>query len=411
VRFLGAAFLIVALGSVACSEGELDPLSPEFPTVVSPYPQAMPPAASTAPVAAVSYPAQAFLDRTLNLAFYTDEQLQDIAASPLALFQLRVLLSPEAVQPLATIRSYNPDIVILGILDTQSSYYGWNGAQHRERFPMSRDMYDLFANHWARRTDGALATKWEDAPMVNPWHPGETYNRELMLAQVDIICHWAAQFPDAIDGMWHDNVSINAYLWPRPANPETQQADFDRDGVGIESDPEDLAAWQGWQDDYVAELQSRFGSGFIQMGNGDRPLRDREFASTLAGVVLEDYPQTVWYYTYREAMELIYKIDYEGWVTARRGQTWSLLWDAHSRNPFYTRATSSLTDTFYALDETSGWTANDPDAKLAGIPLGDTIRTELGDGGLLFERPMSNGRAWAEFSSEGFTRTYGFEPQ
>jgi hypothetical protein len=110
-------------------------------------------------------------------------------------------------------------------------------------------------------------------------------------------------------------------------------------------------------------------------------------------------------------MELMYKIDYEGWVTARRGRSWSLLWDAYSRNPFYTRATSSLTNTFYALDETSGWTANDPDAGLAGTPLAATVRTELGDGGLLFERQMSNGRAWAEFSVSGTTRSYGFEPQ
>ncbi len=398
--------MTLLLAGCQSSGDPLDPLLPGGPG----YTPIMPPKVSSAPVPAIAYPAQAWIDRTLNLSFYTDEQLQDIAASSMAAFQLRLLLSPEAQAPLARIRSLNPQIVILGILDVEAYYEGWNGAQHRERFPMSRDLYDLLSSHTAYRTDGVVATKWEGAPMVNPWRSGMDYDRPLMLAQVDIIAHYATEFEGAIDGIFHDNVSINAYIWPRPENPDTQQADFDRDGVGILDDPDDLTAWQEWQVAYIDELQDRFGEGFIQVANGDRPLRRPEFTAHVAGVVLEDFPPTVWYYTQLQSLDLIATIEGESWCTPRRGRSWSLLWDNHSHTPEFTRTSSALTGAFYALDETTSFTANDPQAKLMGTLDGSLLRTTLSDGAVRFERQMSAGMVWAEMATSQVVRGMGFEP-
>ncbi|HKI82949.1 MAG TPA: hypothetical protein VKA63_01330 [Candidatus Krumholzibacteria bacterium] len=373
------------------------------------YVPVMPPKVSSAPAPEVSYPAQAWIDRTLNLSFYSDDQLRDIAASSLAAFQLRLLLSPEAQAPLAKIRSYNPEIVILGLLDMEAYYEGWNGAQHRERFPLGADLYDLLSHYTAYRTDGEVATKWENAPMVNPWRSGMVYNRSLMLTQVDIIAHYANEYPAAIDGIFHDNVSINAYIWPQPDDPQTQQADFDRDGVGILDDPDDLAAWQDWQVAFLDELQERFGEGFVQVANGDRPLRRPDFTAHVAGVVLEDFPPTVWFYNYLESMDLIGKIEGEGWCTPRRGRSWSLLWDNNGRNPDYTRTASTLSGAFYALDETtSNWIANDPQAKVMGTLSGPLVRSTLSDGKTRFERLTSAGQAWSEMTIFGFLDHFGF---
>lgn len=401
--FLG---LLLATGCQSAGDSPLDPLGPDSGN----YVPVMPPKVSAAPVPEVEYPAQAWIDRTLNLSFYTDDQLRDIAASSLAAFQLRLLLSPEAQEPLAKIRGFNPDIVILGILDMEAYYEGWNGTQHRERFPLSADLYDLLSRYTAYRTDGEIATKWENAPMVNPWRSGMVYNRSLMLSQVDIIAHYASEFSGAIDGIFHDNVSINAYIWPRPEDPDTQQADFDRDGVGILDDPDDLAAWQEWQLAYIDELQDRFGEGFVQVANGDRPLRRPEFTSHVAGVVLEDFPPTVWFYTHLESLDLITGIENEGWCTPRRGRTWSLLWDNNGRNPDFTRTASTLSSAFYALDETSSWIANDPAAKVMGTLEGPLVRSTLSDGGVRFERQTSLGAAWSEMSIFGFLRNFGFQP-
>jgi len=370
----------------------------------------MPPLAKTTPVGEVSFPAQAWIDRTLNLAFYNDEQLQDIAASPMAAFQMRLLLSPEAQVPIAKIRAANPDIVVLGILGTQVYFNSWSGEQHRQRFPLGAALYDLFQGHEAYRTDGVMATKWVDAPMVNPWRAGMSYNRPLMLRQVDVIARYATIFSGAMDGIFHDNVSINAWLTPQPEDPETQQADFDGDGVGIREDDDDLTAWQQWQVGYVEELQSRFGEGFVQVANGDRPLRRPEFTALFAGVVLEDFPHTVWDYTYLESMDLIAHIQEDGLLTPRRGRTWSLLWDNYRRTPDFTRTASMLTDAFYALDETREWIANDPQARLAGTIAGPLVRTVQGDGSVLFERQMQAGKAWAQMAVTEAVNGYGLLP-
>ena len=60
---------------------------------------------------------------------------------------------------------------------------------------------------------------------------------------------------------------------------------------------------------------------------------------------------------------------------------------------------------FYALDETAAWTAGDPEAGIVGLAFGPTLRTELSEDILLFERQMSQRRVWAEFSASGFART------
>ncbi len=370
----------------------------------------MPPPADTTAVGEISFPAQAWIDRTLDLSFYTDEQLLDIAASPLAAFQLRLLLSPEAQVPIAKIRAANPDIVILGILGTQVYFDSWNGAQHRERFPLGAALYDLFQGHEAYRTDGVMATKWVGAPMVNPWKEGMVYNRPLMEKQVDVIARYAIEFPGAMDGMLHDNVSINAYVWPQPDDPQTQQPDFDGDGIGVRQDPDDLTAWQEWQVGYIEELQNRFGEGFIQVANGDRPLREPEFTALLAGVAMEDFPQTVWYYTYLESMDLITSIQDGGVLTPRRGRTWSLLWDNNNRHPDFTRTASMLTGAFYALDETTGWIANDPQAGVGGPLEGPLNRKVLADGSVLFERWLRGGRAWAQMTPSQAISDFGLEP-
>ena len=180
--------------------------------------------------------------------------------------------------------------------------------------------------------------------------------------------------------------------------------------MGILDDPDDLLAWQEWQDDYIDELQDRFGDGFIQVANGDRPLRRPEFTAHVAGVVLEDFPPTVWYYTQLQSLDLIATIESESWCTPRRGRTWSLLWDVYSRTPDFTRTCSALTGAFYALDETTSFSANDSLAKVMGTPAGSLLRTTLSDGAVRFERPMSAGLVWAEMATSQVVRAMGFEP-
>ena len=360
-------------------------------------PPVLPPAAPTTPVPASAWPTQAWLDRSLDLASYDAAELAAIASRPLLVVQLRLLLSEEARAPLATLRALNPDLVVVGILQVLSVPEIWDDAGQRQRFPLGGELYDFLSDRLARTTTGATPLMWADAPMVNPYRAG-SHDAALVERVLDTVSLAAQDYP-RIDGIFHDYLSGRPFIYPQQGN--VGEVDLDADGVGANSDPQDQAAWIGYQRALVAGFQSRFGSGLIQIGNGRLPHDDAVVAGWLAGIAYENFPTTVWGYSDREGMDLMLEHHAPGWLTPRRGRTWSLLWDRRGSALDFCRAASALCGQFYVKTDLNGFAGSDAWHGSLGLPTGSLLRTELPDGSVQYTRELSLGAALIETDPSG----------
>ncbi|MBK6899780.1 MAG: hypothetical protein IPH09_11090 [bacterium] len=70
----------------------------------------------------------------------------------------------------------------------------------------------------------------------------------------------------------------------------TGDPDLDGDGIGIMSDPGELAAYKAACEDMVAGLRARLGEGFLQIFNGQRAYTDSTFAALCDGMNYELFP-------------------------------------------------------------------------------------------------------------------------
>lgn len=372
------------------------------PTEPEEYVPVMGPAVPTTPVPSVELPVQAFVDRRSNMesSGYTEAELDAIASCPLAIFNLRVILTDNGAATIRELRRRNPDIIVVGILQVLAVAEHWNHPNQRERFPLTAALYDLLVGHQARTTAGETPMAWDQMPMVNPWAPGGL-NQDLLNTMMDIIATHANRHPGAIDGVFHDFFS--PYPWPYP-DPDfyAGEVDLDGDGKGSKSDPDDLYAWTEWQRRLALEYQDRFGPGLVQLGNGPGPHRDPVLAQSMAGVIYEQFPGMRWGQSLQEGLDIALAHAEPGYLTPRRGRTWSLLWDHDGLGPAEIfRISSMLTGQFYAWTERFGFPQVDSLSVAAGAPLGPTVRTQNPDGSVTYRRAFENGQAVIETDPTG----------
>jgi hypothetical protein len=379
------------------------PAEPDESGVPGPYVPHRAPQVPTSIVPEPASPMRWWQDTTLNLAFYTDARLDSIAQCAVAAFQLRLVLSPEGAAVITQLRARNPNIIVLGIGEVLSFVDVWNDPAHRTRFRLSARLYDILSPYAAHRTDGGVATMWNNAPMVNPWVRGGGYNVGLLRRYMDAICDAAMQYPGMLDGVFHDYTSPNPYLYPQPADP-TVQADLDGDGVGALSDPDDRAAWTAWQHGLVEEWQARFGPGLIQIANGRLPHGDAVFAGKIAGIHYERFPTTPWGYSDLQGMDLISAHLAPGYLTPRRGRVWSQVLGVYPWYHDLCRMTSMLTGQAYSYFNANATPLGDTVTVDCGAPLAPMIRTEMPDGSVRFTRDFEHGQVLVEMWGTGNTR-------
>ena len=376
----------------------------------------MPPASPTTSVPDWTLPAQAYDDRSFYATTpgYTPEQYDEIAAMPMALFQLRWCLSEEAVPVIARLRELNPDIVIIGVHSLLSVPDDWSGANARARFPMSAEIHDLLAHRTVTTSLGEEILMWDGAPMINPMR-GDSIDQVLLTRVLNVISRHAAIYDGHIDGVMHDYTSPRPWAYPDGDASYEGIIDFDGDGVAFDDDPQEQAAWKGWQYALADQLQERFGEGFIQIANGRLPLDDQEMARRVAGVIFQKFPRTVWALPAQEGLDYALKMRQPGWVTPRRGQYWNYYWAATADldgQTDFRRWASFLTGDFYETNTTTADTFRgaDPDRIELGPALGPLAITREGDNSV-YAREFQNGTVRIEFSALGHTTAMGVSPR
>ncbi len=366
----------------------------------------MPPPASTSPVGPTALPALSLHDRSGNIALggFTDAQLDTIAMMPLVIFQMHTLFTPGGSARIAELRALNPDIVVLGVVDMLTTPVFWDTELTRSVVPMAGDLYDLMGDRWFETEEGDPALMWSNARMVNPMR-GATYDADLVRRFVDVICTYALQYPGVIDGVFYDYLSTTPWMYP--AGSASGTLDLDGDGVPSDDDPEERAAWAGFQIAVLHDMQERFGEGFIQVANGNLGLREPEARRVLAGVCLEKFPSLVWNVLPQEAIEMARELSGPDGVTPRRGRTWNVLSygnpDPESSCDIR-RLTSMLTGDFY--NEERGREGEFPGLDdVTTPPLGDPLspmRVSEFAGQIEFSRSFENATVRLVF--DGFGR-------
>jgi hypothetical protein len=376
----------------------------------------MPPQAETAPVPHFVLPAQGYDDRSFYATNpgYTEADYAEIAAMPMAMFQLRWCLSPEAVPVITHLRELNPDIVVIGVQEVLAVPHYWGNAAQPGRFPLSEELYALLIDHTLSTTLGEPVEMWEDSAMINPmWRGG--INTTLLTEYLNRICHWATVHPGMIDGIMHDYTSPRPWAYPDGDATHQGEIDLDGDGVAFDDDPDEAAAWKGWQYALADELQTRFGEGFIQIANGRLPLDDPEMARRIAGVVIQKFPRTVWNFSPQTGLEYALKMREPGWLVPRRGHYWNFYWAATVQidGPVeFRRLASFLTGDFYEVNTTLAdeFHGADPDRVELGAALGPLQRVKQNENEL-FVREFESGTVSIEFDALGSTTAMGVSPR
>lgn len=342
-------------------------------------------------------PVHAVVDRSLTPSQpdYVDLYANEISSSPLAVFQLRVLLTEQGAALADALRERNPDIVILGVLQVLSRPDYWNHPYQRQQFPLSAELFDLLASSTARTTTGDVPLMWSDAPMITPIRNGELdvgLQERLLTA---IVAH-AARYPRAFDGIMHDYMSGKPWIWPDPVEAGIGEADLDGDGIGISRDPREATLWVDWQARLIDRLQELFGPGLIQIANGNLPIINAAVAQRLAGIWYQHFPTTVWNYTDRRGLDMAIEHAQPGYHTPRRGRLWSIYApETASREGRvdFRRHTSFLTGQFYVYKQSTPEqiVTRDPVLEHLGAPTGDLHIGDLEDGSTIYERAFQDG--------------------
>lgn len=376
----------------------------------------LPPPANTAPVGGFILPAQAYDDRSFYATTpgYTPEQYDEIAAMPMAMFQLRWCLSEESVPVIARLRALNPELVIIGVHSLLSRPTVWGEPGHRDRFPMSGEIYDLLAGRPVTSSAGEEVLMWDGAPMFNPMR-GSDIDQALLTRMLNVISRYATIYPGHVDGIMHDYTSSRPWAYPAGDDSIDGFVDLDGDGTRFDDDAQEQAAWLRWQYALADQLQERFGAGFIQLANGRLPLDDQEFAQRMAGAIIQKFPRTVWAWPAQQGLDAAIRLREPGWLTPRRGQYWTYYWAATASvdgTTDFRRYASLLTGDFYETNTTteSEFRGADPGREVLGEPLGPMTRTREGEFEV-YAREFEGGTVSIEFNALGNTTAMGISPQ
>ena len=332
---------------------------------------------------------------------------------PMAMFQLRWCLSDEGTPVIARLRELNPDIVIIGVQSVLSVLLDWNGPGLRERFPMSGELYDLLIDRSVRTSLDEDVLMWDGALMINPMR-GRSIDQVLLTRILNVISRWVTVYPDNIDGIMHDYTSARPWAWPDGDATNVGFIDLDRDGTAFDEDPEEIAAWPGWQYALAEQIQERFGEGFIQIANGRLALDDPAMARRVAGVVIQKFPRTVWDLPARQGLDSAIRTRQPGWLVPRRGQYWNFYWAATATldgQTEFRRYASLLTGDFYETNTTISdeFRGADPDRVEFGAALGPLTITRNGENEL-YSRDFESATISIEFNALGNTTALGVSP-
>lgn len=378
--------IIIALLSLGCSRSPSDPGEPVL---------------NQPPV--MEWPARGVVNWS-SFHLWGESKIEEAARSSMVIFPIERCFSPEAEDVIGTLREQNPDIRILGyhpVLAVVFKSYTEDTLYLERVLPYMMDYYRLVRGDWAWTTTGDTLSIWPGTVLLDPIGTNGI-KTELITGIVDLLEKHLEQRPWAIDGIMHDYFMYQPYINHGIADSVDGEIDLDGDGVPIGEDPGEKELFYQWQIDYAREIRQRFGTDFIQIGNGRAPQDDAELAGLLNGIFYELFPNMCWSLTDLQGTLKLLDNQSEGWLDKAHGRTWSILTNyAVEYNNQYCLIASLLAGCHYTeLHGTclfSGW-----DLKLdSGRPLCDVIVEGSPDSAMTISRFFSEGEARIRFGSHG----------
>ncbi|MBK6900579.1 MAG: hypothetical protein IPH09_15450 [bacterium] len=211
-----------------------------------------------------------------------DAMIEEIARADLLCIDAEVLWSdppPSGPSVVERIKAINPDCTVIGYVSVQMIRLDWEGYAAGT---YARTRWEALRPYWASTTTGDTLQSWPGKVNVNILEPA---CRDTIVA---IIADYQQNSGTAFDGVFWDY--FNAGIWIPNFVNVTGDPDLDGDGIGIMSDPGELAAYKAACEDMVAGLRARLGEGFLQIFNGQRAYTDSTFAALCDGMNYELFP-------------------------------------------------------------------------------------------------------------------------
>lgn len=230
--------------------------------------------------------------------------------------------SPAREHDLELLRAANPNMKILAFFRSKCVRMEWS-TPPAAGTSFEYELYQAARPWFSYTTQGDTLQDWPGVAIFDYTKPGA---RQAML---DVFEAWQTTTPAKLDGVYWDYFSRELWISP-DVTSMTGEPDMDGDGVVHLSDTDELAAFRDAQEDWILEMRSRMGAGFLQVANGARALSDSTFAGLLDGMNYEIFPYIGFPggQPYKSALDpAVYNNLWaaRGWLRTQNGGPWLLL--------------------------------------------------------------------------------------
>lgn len=188
----------------------------------------------------------------------------------------------ESLHVIDRIKAINPSCRVIGYVLGMTSMLVWehSGAT----LPFGQAWFDRTRPYWASTTLGDTLMNWPGQPVVDITNPA------CRSEMVRTIVEFQRNSNNKFDGIFWDY--FNNLIWIAPwVDPIVNgEPDFDRDGIAMASDPDEITAFKAGEVSLIGAVRDSMGAGFIQVFNGQRAYVDSAFAALGDGMFYEAFP-------------------------------------------------------------------------------------------------------------------------
>ncbi len=231
-----------------------------------------------------------------NVDLTDPDNIENYAKADMVTLDITQLWSPlrnhGAVDAL---KSVNPDIKVIGYISAHSCWLHWGDDPEIDPIhrPFGWDWYQATRPFWSYTTEGDTMMAWPGKVLLNILDP------DCRASMIDVLVSHRDRYSNRLDGFFWDH--FNNHLWVPDSIPNlVGQLDLDGDGIPHRSDEDEMQAYREASSFLVQEFSSAFGSGVIQIVNGNRAATDSTFASYVDGMFYEYFPDVGFYGTAME---------------------------------------------------------------------------------------------------------------
>ncbi|MHB8077793.1 MAG: alpha-amylase family protein [Candidatus Krumholzibacteriia bacterium] len=189
----------------------------------------------------------------------------------------------ESLHVIDRIKAINPDCRVVGYVLAMSSVLAWENSG--PDFPFGQTWFDRTRPYWAFTTLGDTLQNWPAQVVLDITNPACREGIARTIAE------FQRSSNNKFDGVFWDY--FNSVIWIAPAvDPYVDgEPDFDRDGIAMVSDPDEIATFKAAEVSLVSAVRDSVGQDFIQIFNGQRAYVDSAFAELSDGLFYEKFPE------------------------------------------------------------------------------------------------------------------------